>query len=233
MKRRIPRANRDVIRFVRGRRIRRLGGYTLWLLLFAFSAWFYNNSHQTYPPEKRMVGWRLALLMLAAAVVGFFIFQLWKFFSARGVEGRILRAELSHTYTTSEDPHTVKALNYDFRDHTYLIIQTDKGKKRRIRFEQKTGFYLYYYPGSYVCRFSELPYPICDPARRCRPEGEETSVTRVARRHHDDLSNGRMCAVCGHLNCGDQICSVCGLSLIDPVEIWNEKQNGRIKNKNA
>ena len=223
MKRRIPRANRDVIRFVRWRRIRRLGCFALWMLLFALSAWFYNDAHQTYPPEKRMVGWRLALLMLAAAVTGFFIFQIWKFFRLRTVEGRILKAELSHTYTTSEDPGTVKALNYDFRDHTYLIIQTAKGKKRRIRFEQKTGFYLYYYPGSHVCRFSELPYPICDPARRCRPEGEETSVARAGRRHHDDLSNGRMCAACGHLNRGDQICDRCGLSLIDPGEVWDEK----------
>jgi hypothetical protein len=40
-----------------------------------------------------------------------------------------------------------------------------------------------------------------------------------------------MCAVCGHLNCGDQICSVCGLSLIDPVEIWNKKQNGKQKSQ--
>jgi len=229
MRCRIPRSNRDVIRFVRGRKLRRLVGYALWLLLFAFSAWFYNDSHQTYPPEKRMVGWRLALLMLVAAVTGLFIFQIWKFFFRRTVEGRILEAELSHTYTTSEDPREVKVLNYDFREHTYLVIQTDKGKKRRIRFEQKTGFYLYYYPGSHICRFSELPYPICDPARRCCPEGEDTYVTRVTRRHHDDLSNGRMCVACGFLNRGDQICDKCGLSLIDPSEVWSgeDKKKGK------
>ncbi len=223
MKHRIPRANRDLVRLVRWRRLRRIGGYALWLAMFLLSAWFYNDAHQTYPPEKRMVGWRLALLMLVAAVTGFFIFQLWKFFSARGVEGRIVESALSHSYTTTEDPGQMKALNYDFREHTYLIVRTDKGRKRRIRFEQKTGFYLYYYPGSYICRFSELPYPICDPARRCRPEGEETSVARVARRHHDDLSDGRMCAACGFLNRGDRVCDRCGLSLIDPKDVWDEK----------
>jgi len=221
---RIPRSNRDVVRFVRRRKLRRIGGYALWLALFGFSAWFYNDSHQTYPPEKRMVGWRLALLMFIAAVTGFFIFQIWKFFFGRTVEGRIVDADLLHTYTTSEDPRAAKVLNYDFRDHTHLTIQTAKGKKKRLRFEQKTGFYLYYYPGSHICRFSELPYPICDPARRCKPEGEESSVARAARWHHDDLSNGRMCAACGFLNRGDQICEKCGLSLIDPSEVWNQKE---------
>ena len=205
MKAKIPRANRDLIRFVRWRRIRRIGGYLLWLAVFFLGAWFYNDAHQTYPPERRMVGLRLVILMLVAAISGFFIFQMWKFFSHRTVEGRI------------------ETLNYDFREHTYLIVRTDKGKKRRIRFEQKTGFYLYYYPGSYLCRFSELPYPVCDPARRCRPDAEDSYVARVSRRHHDDLSEGRMCVACGFLNRGDRVCDRCGLSLIDPNDVWNEK----------
>ena len=224
MKCRIPHDNRDLIRFVRWQRIRRIGGYLLWLTIFLLSAWFYNDAHQTYPPERRMVGWRLAVLMFAAAVTGFFIFRMWKFFSHRTVEGRIEQSALSHTYTTTDDPGQMKTINYDFREHTYLIVRTDKGKKRRIRFEQKTGFYLYYYPGSYICRFSELPYPICDPARRCRPDVEQT---RAAQRHHDDLSEGRICVACGFLNRGHEICDRCGLSLIDPKDVWTE--NERIK----
>jgi hypothetical protein len=223
MRRRIPQVNRDLIRFVRWQRIRQIGGYLLWLAVFALSAWFYNDSHQTYPPERRMVGWRLALLMLVAALSGFFIFRMWKFFRCRTVEGRIERAALSHTYTTTEDPGQMKSLNYDFREHTYLIVRTDRGKRRRIRFEQKTGFYLYYYPGSYICRFSELPYPICDPARRCRPDTEE-SATRETKRHHDDLSNGRICVACGFLNRGHEICDRCGFSLIDPNDVWDENE---------
>ena len=224
MKCRIPHDNRDLIRFVRWQRIRRIGGYLLWLTIFLLSAWFYNDAHQTYPPERRMVGWRLAVLMFAAAVTGFFIFRMWKFFSHRTVEGHIEQSALSHTYTTTDDPGQMKTINYDFREHTYLIVRTDKGKKRRIRFEQKTGFYLYYYPGSYICRFSELPYPICDPARRCRPDVEQT---RAAQRHHDDLSEGRICVACGFLNRGHEICDRCGLSLIDPKDVWTE--NERIK----
>ena len=223
MKCKIPRGNRDLIRFVRWQRIRRIGGYLLWLAVFSLGAWFYNDAHQTYPPERRMVGLRLVILMLVAAISGFFIFQMWKFFSHRTVEGRIEQSALSHTYTTTEDPGQMKTLNYDFREHTYLIVRTDKGKKRRIRFEQKTGFYLYYYPGSYLCRFSELPYPVCDPARRCRPDAEDSYVARVSRRHHDDLSEGRMCVACGFLNRGDRVCDRCGLSLIDPNDVWNEK----------
>ena len=221
MKCRIPRDNLDLIRFVRWQRIRRIGGYLLWLAVFALGAWFYNDAHQTYPPERRMVGWRLAVLMLAAAVAGFFIFRMWRFFSHRTVEGRIERSALSHTYTTTEDPGQMKTLNYDFREHTYLIVRTDKGKKCRIRFEQKTGFYLYYYPGSYICRFSELPYPICDPARRCQPEVGEREGACV---HHDDLSNGKICVACGFLNRGNEICDSCGFSLIDPKDVWTEDE---------
>lgn len=224
MKRRIPRANRDVRRLVAWRKIRRIGGYVLWLAAFWFCAWFYNDSHQTYPPERRLIGWRLAIFMAVAALTGFFLFRVWRFFFHRTVEGEIVLSELSHTYTTSADPRTVKILNYDFREHTYLVIRTDKGKKRRIRFEQKTGFYLYYYPGSYICRFSELPYPICDPARRCQPRVEESPVARAARAHHDDLSGGRMCVACGFLNRGEETCDRCGLSLIDPADVWNEKK---------
>ena len=230
MKCRIPRANRDVIRLVRWRRFRRIAGYLLWLAAFAFGAWFYNDSHQTYPPERRIVGLRLVLWMLVGAITGFVVFQIWRFMFHRTVEGHILEAAISHSYTPSADPGTVKSLNYDFRDNTYLVIRTDKGKKRRIRFEQKPGFYLYYYPGSYLCRFAELPYPICDPNRQCKPEGEEIPS---ARKHHDDLSNGRMCAVCGFLNRGQESCDCCGLSLIDPNEIWDKNENERITNRNV
>ena len=163
---------------------------------------------------------RLVLWMLVGAVTGFVVFQIWRFMFHRTVEGHILEAAISHSYTPSADPGAVKSLNYDFRDNTYLVIRTDKGKKRRIRFEQKPGFYLYYYPGSYLCRFAELPYPICDPNRQCKPEGEEIPS---ARKHHDDLSKGRMCAVCGFLNRGQELCDCCGLSLIDPNEVWDKK----------
>ncbi len=219
MKRRIPNRNRDLRRYVLRRRILQLTGYALWLAAFGFGAWFYNDSHRTYPPERRIVGWRLALWMLAAAVAGFFLFRLWRFFTQRGIEGAVVESGLSHSYTASADPGAGNPVNYDFRLNTYLVIRDKKGKRRRLRFEQKSGFYLYYYEGNSVCRLSGLPYPIRDPGRICRPPVGQTAGTG---RSNDDLSGGYLCAACGNLNNRNLLepCGRCGLSLVDPAELW-------------
>ena len=229
MKRRIPEENRDLRSYVLRRRLLQLTGFTLWLAAFGFGAWFYNDSHQTYPPQRRIVGWRLLLWMLVAAAVGFFLFRLWKFFTQRGVEGAVAESGLSHSYTPSADPGAGNPVNYDFRLNTYLVIRDEKGKRRRLRFEQKPGFYLYYYEGTHVCKLSGLPYPIRDPERCCRPARR---YSEGARDPHDDLSGGYLCAACGNLNNWDLSvpCGRCGLSLVDPAKLFQNESAKKERN---
>ena len=219
MKRKLPSRNRDLKIYVLRRRMLQLAGFAIWLTTFGLSAWLYNDAHQTYPPQRRIVGWRLVLWMTVAAVIGFFLFRLWKLFTQRGFEGTVIRSGLSHSYTPSGDPGAGSSINYDFRLNTYLLIRTEKGKKRRIRFEQKPGFYLYYYPGTHLCGFSGLPYPIRDPHRACAPQSEPTAAK--TERSHDDLSGGYLCVACGLLNRELAApCDRCGHSLVDPKELW-------------
>ncbi len=223
MKRRIPEKNRDLRLYVLRRRLLRLTGYALWLAAFGFGAWFYNDSHQTYPPQRRIVGWRLFFWMLAAAVAGFFLFRLWKFFTQRRVEGVVAESGLSHSYTSSADPGAGNSVNYDFRLNTYLVIRDEKGKRHRLRFEQKPGFYLYYYEGTHVCRLSGLPYPVRDPRCVGAPARRRSEGVRDP---HDDLSGGYLCAACGNLNNRNlsEPCGLCGLSLVDPAELWQDPE---------
>ena len=219
MRRRLPEKNRDLKRYVLRRRALQVIGYLIWLGMFGVGAWLYNDSHQTYPPHRRIVGWRLAVWMLVAAVVGFFLFRIWRFFTLRNLEGVVVHSGLSHSYTSSADPGAANPLDYDFRLNTYLVIRDAKGRKHRIRFEQKPGFYLYYYAGTHVCRFSGLPYPIRNPRRSCAPE------RGLEKKHsHDDLSAGVLCVACGNLNNRDcnQPCGRCGHSLIQAEDVWND-----------
>lgn len=213
MKQGIPTCNRDLRRYVARNLLLRLGGYAVWIAVFWLGAKGYNDSHQTYPPEQRLEGWRMGLWMLAAAVIGFFLFRLWRFISQRGMEGQIESVRLSRSYTSSTDPGVGNPINYDFRVNTYLVIRNKRGKRRRIRFEQKQGFYLYYYPGGYVRRFAGLPYPIRDPRRIPTVEGKGSN--------HDDLSKGYLCVACGNLNNHSlaEPCGRCGYSLIDPEKV--------------
>ena len=213
MKQGIPSNNRDLRRYVARNLVLRLMGYVVWIAAFWLGAQGYNDSHQTNPPEQRIVGWRMAVWMMAAAAIGFFLFRLWRLITQRGLEGRIEKSKLSHSYASSADPGAGNSINYDFRMHTYLVIRDKRGRRRRIRFEQKSGFYLYYYPGSYVRRFAGLPYPVRDPRQIPMIEGKGDN--------HDDLSNGYLCVACGNLDNRDLKvpCGRCGYSLIDPAEV--------------
>lgn len=226
MKRKLPPRNRDLKRYALRRKLLRVLGYTLWIAGFAFGAWYYNSIHQASNAYRRIVGWKLALWMLAAVLLGFFIFRIQKLFTQRHLEGTVVESGLSHSYTPSADPGVGNRLNYDFRVNTYLIVRTDRGKRRRIRFEQKAGFYLYYYPKTRLCRFSGLPYPIADPS-------SSYNGAQHKKRHHDDLSDGYLCVACGFLNNHDLSlpCGACGHSLIDPSEVWDssdEKRKGSL-----
>ena len=141
MKPRIPERNRDLRRYVLRHRLLRIAGYLLWLAAFWGGAMVYNQSHQTYTPDRLITGWKLGVWMLAAVLIGFFLFRIGQMLFDRPFTGVIVRSSLSHTYTPSDDPGTLRSMTYDFRLNTRLIVRTDAGKKRRLRFEQKPGFY--------------------------------------------------------------------------------------------
>lgn len=219
MKRRLPRRNRDLRRYVLRRRALQLTAYGVWITAFLVGALSYNAARTTYPPERLILGWRLVLWMGGSILLGFFLFRIQRLFTWRAIEGRVERSGLSHSYASSSDPGAASSVSYDFRLNTYLVLRTPSGKLRRIRFEQKEGFYLYYYEGSYLCRLSGLPYPVCDPSRSNRPTEEDA-------RHHDDPSSGYVCVACGRLSPTlSEPCPKCGLSLVDPCEVFGEEDS--------
>lgn len=223
MKPAIPARNRDLRQYVLRRRAAKLGAYLLWMLVFLFSAIAYNRAHQTYRPERLLLGWRLAVWLAAGAIAGFFILRIGRLIKDRTFVGTVETSGLSHTYASSADPGIGSPVSYDFRLQTYLIVRTDSGKRRRIRFEQKQGFYLYYYEGTRLCHLAGLPYPIRDPAHRCQPK-RQSAERRRAEEPFDDLSGGFLCAACGYMNESlSAPCGGCGHSLIDPAELWSQK----------
>lgn len=203
---RLPQKNHDLRRYVLKKELRRILLYLVWLGVFLAAALSYNHNHQTYPPERRMEGWRMLVWMLIAAVIGFFLFRIHQFFTRRACRGTVLLSKLSHTYTATEDPiRGSRDGGYDFRLHTALILQKPNGKKKRLRFEQKIGSYQYYREGAELIRFRSLPYPI---------------------NLGSDAESGFVCVACGRMHKHYQAhCDQCGLSLIDPREICknNEK----------
>ncbi|MBR3895395.1 MAG: hypothetical protein IKJ35_09690 [Clostridia bacterium] len=193
----IPKKNRDLTRCVRRRDLLRLIGFLLWVALLVCGALFYNHEHQTYPDYRRMVGWRMAVWVIAALFSGVLIFRIWKFFTDHSFSGTIVDTGISRSWGASDDPGG--AANYDFRLKTSLKVRTEKGDLCHIRFEQKPGFYLYYHEGNRITHFRGLPYPI------------NTDPT---------ASNGYVCAVCGHHSKDyTDICPTCRHTLIDPAEL--------------
>ena len=193
----IPQKNKDLIRYVRFCDARRIVGYLLWIALLIGGALSYNHNHQTYPDYRRMVGWRMGLWVLIAIVSGFFLFRIWKFFTDRTLSGTVVSSTLSRSYTASETPG--EKTDYDFRLNTALKLCTDQGKRRRIRFEQKAGFYQYYHEDSHVVRLHGLPFPVnTDP----------------------NAPHGYVCSVCGnhHKQLPDR-CQCCDYSIIDPKDL--------------
>lgn len=196
---RIPQKNRDLRRYVLMNDLRRACLFAAWMTVWFLGAHTYNLNHQTYPDERRMVGWRMPVWLIIGAVIGFFLFRMWKFYTLRTVRGTVLTAGLSHTYTHSEDPGAATTLEYDFRLRTALVLRRPNGKKKRLRFEQKTGSYLYYGEGAKLIRLHGLPYPInTDPA----------------------APHGYVCAACGRMyGAWQERCELCEHSLIDPKDL--------------
>lgn len=192
---RIPKKNRDLRRRVIRRDLLRAGGYLLWLAAWLAGIYSYNNSHPYIP----LTDWRYWLTVVAAAGLGFFLFRVWKLlfdFSCRGV---IEQSDLSRTYSASSDPGLLKGLDYDFRLNTSIKIRMKSGLFKKIRFEQKRGFYFYYHEGNQVIHFHGLPYPISTDPK---------------------APNGYVCAACGAWSEElSEHCPVCRYSMIDPKDL--------------
>ena len=196
---RIPSKNTDLRRYVLRRDILRIVGWLSWNVLLIGGAIVYNYNHQTYPPERRIVGWRMMLWVALAVVSGILIFRLWRLFTDRAYVGTIVTSELSYTYAASPDPGTMNGVDYDFRTNTAIRLQLHNGKLQRLRFEQKSGFYFYYHEGERVAKLRGLPYPVnLDP----------------------EAKYGHVCSACGawRQNAPPH-CEVCGFSLIDPHDL--------------
>ena len=195
----IPEQYRNLRRYVRSRDVRKLVLFAVWMLVFWGNAVLYNYNHQTYSASRRLVGWRMVLFLAVAAVLGFFLFRMWTFFTDRTYKGVVIRSGLSHSYTPPDEPYAIKAANYDFRTNTKLEIRTDKKKKRRPRFEQKNGCYWYYNEGERLIHFHGLPYPInLDPT----------------------APHGYICLACGRMHKVYQPnCEFCFLDLVDPATL--------------
>lgn len=195
----IPKQYADLRRHIFLTDLRRICGFVLWMAVFIASAGFYNYNHQTYSDERKIIGWKLAALIIFAAVTGFFLFRIWKFFTDRTYVGTITLSGLTHTYTQSDEPYGVKAFSYAERTNTRLKILVGNKKKRTLRFEQKIGSYWYYAEGQKIIHFHGCPYPLnLDP----------------------EAPHGYICVACGRMHKSYvPECEYCYLSLVDPKEM--------------
>ena len=201
----IPKQNRDLARYVLKKDILRLFGLAVWLAAWLGGAMLYNNNHQTYPPERRMIGWRLWLWMGIALVIGFFLFRVSKSLFDKSFRGVITENANSRGYTPSQDPGRTTVGSYDFRLHTRLRVRTADGRRKRIGFEQKDGFYSYYHEGNEILHLRGLPYPIhLDPTH----------------------PHGCVCSACGTWYKSYQTrCDTCHHTIIDPAALTSADNN--------
>lgn len=199
---RIPKRNQDLKFYVLKKYILRSALYVIWLTIWYLGAYLYNQNHQKYPPERQMIGVKLLLWMLLSAALGFILFRIWTFFTDRSYRAVITSSGLSQTYEASRDPGLQNATDFDFRLNTALQVQK-KGRKRkkRIHFEQKLGFYFYYYEGTEIVKLRGLPYPIA-----------------IDHKHPD--AKPLVCVACGQIYAKKaDCCEICFHTLIDPKDL--------------
>lgn len=203
----IPACNKDLRRLVLRRRLTRIGLYLLWLALLIVGISEFNAAHERHP----LAPWQFALWLGAGAVLGFFLLRMWTLFTDRSCIGVIFLSGLSHGVRGDE-----------FRLNTTLrLTDSSTGKCRRLRFEQKNGFYLLYHEGVRICKFSALPFPLPDP--RTVPAPDSAGATGS-----DDPAAGAFCVVCGRINPPEAAeCEVCHHSLIRPEDLFLPEETYR------
>ena len=192
---RIPKKNQDLRRLVWRTAVLKLLGWCAWVTILCLGAHSYNQNHQTYTPDRLMLGWKMVLWVAFAALSGFCIFRMWRFFTNCAFVGQIERYAQVRSYGPANDTDS----GNDFRINTSLRVHTDNGRRRRIRFEQKNGFYAYYHEGNRIARLRGLSYPI-----NLDPDGKD----------------GYVCAACGaHCSEWQDSCPACYRSMIDPHDL--------------
>lgn len=206
----IPQRNRDLRLLVLRRRLTRGGLYLLWLAALVIGAVRFNAAHERHP----LAPWELLLWLGGGAVIGFCLLRMWVFFTDRPFIGRVTRSGLSHGIRGDE-----------FRLNTAIRLTDEQsGKRRRLRFEQKNGFYLLYHEGVRVCKLPFLAYPLPDPSTlppadpAPNPAGAaDTAGTGSTA----GICGGAFCVVCGHINPpGAQRCDCCRHTLLDPADFF-------------
>lgn len=211
----LPSVNRDLKRLVILRRVVQILFYLAWIAFWVFGALAYNAAHQTYRPERLVLGWKLVIWILTSVFIGFFLFRIPKLLRDRDFEGEILSYGTFHSYDSSADPGLTNRMNYSFRLNVLLRVRLPNGKIKRWRLEQKPGFYLYYREGNFVRHFSGLPYPIVDPS----------TVTPLPKapvggwRHNPE--HLFVCIACGSFSHDlSAPCETCRHSLVDPKDAF-------------
>ena len=191
----IPAKNKDLRIWALRNAVLRLAGWGAWTTALWLGARSYNQNHQTYTPDRLIIGWKMAVWVAFAGLSGFCLFRVWRFFTNRAFVGRIERYSHARSYGPANNADTEN----DFRINTALRVRMENGKLRRVRFEQKNGFYQYYHEGNRIARFGGLPYPI-----NLDPDGKD----------------GYVCAVCGtHCDQWQDNCPTCSRSMIDPRDL--------------
>ncbi len=212
----IPKRNRDLLLYVRKRKLIRSLLAVIWIGFLISGVWIYNYSHRAYTVHTPITGWKFALWVVIAVVSGILIFRLPKVFFDRSFEGIIERSGLSHSYSPSADPGSSE---YNFRLNTSLLIRTPNGKRRRIKFEEKSGFFIYYHEGNRIFHFAGLPYPLADIRQT---DALSPKSSRAADTREDRFPGNYLCVACGRLRQTPDTCDVCGHSIIDPKDIFTE-----------
>lgn len=205
----IPERNRDLHALVRRRALTRIALYLVWLAALTVGVLRYQAWHTLRP----MKPWQTALWLCGGAVVGCFLFRVQSLFTNRTTVGRITRSGISHGVKGD-----------DFRINTVLRITDEQsGKRRRLRFEQKNGFYALYQAGTRVCKFPLLPYPLPDP-ETLSPIGEREEKADGKTNSKTD-QGGTLCVVCGLVSGADPTadrCPACRHTLLNPEDVFDQ-----------
>lgn len=219
----LPSRNADLTRYVIRHRVLRVLLFAAWVTVLVLAAVFFNNSHKgSVLPQ--ISGWRMWIWVAFALLSGALIFRIFPLFTEKTFEGEIIRSSLAHTYAFSDDEKNADE-TANFRVQTALRVRCTDGKIRKLRFEQKTGFFLYYHEGNRICKFAGLRYPLADPnsipplTHPLKTADEDTTGKAVV-----DPSRSYLCVHCGHFYPTPTICEDCKLTLIDPKEVFPKKK---------
>lgn len=201
---RIPERNRDLRVLMRRRALTRIALYLVWLAALTVGILRYRAWHTLHPLKP----WQTLLWLGGGAAVGFFLLRMQGLFTDRPIIGRITKSGTSHGVKGD-----------DFRINTVIRITDEQsGKHRRLRFEQKNGFYALYREGTRVCKFPLLPYPLPDP-ETLSPIGEPDENKNKGKTD----GSSAFCVVCGTVDRTDPTadrCPACHHTRLRPEEVF-------------